>query len=232
MNLRSRKLPRAAFHQFWGSTCHILLASLIKGNAAQYIGKTEHRMLDLHLQRCSVVSSSLQLNSLGPEACKEIRNLLLHDKCVVDTLRWVWRRRACGGGWLPLWWGNQGELYFWWLVDQNQTLTQSRKRKEWVRDIKGWFGADLSRPNQISDFVVMFHLHKLLPSLSLLPSREALLATPDRTCCWGIVSSPLFWRTAGWHGWICNLPWMGTAVQLFCWIDVLGAYTGWSILGA
>nr|XP_013811864.1 PREDICTED: NLR family member X1-like [Apteryx mantelli mantelli] len=32
---------------------------------------------------------SLQLNSLGPDACKEIRDLLLHDKCVVSNLRLV-----------------------------------------------------------------------------------------------------------------------------------------------
>lgn len=31
--------------------------------------------------------NSLQLNSLGPDACKEIRDLLLHDKCVVSNLR-------------------------------------------------------------------------------------------------------------------------------------------------
>lgn len=30
---------------------------------------------------------SLQLNSLGSDACKEIRDLLLHDKCVVSSLR-------------------------------------------------------------------------------------------------------------------------------------------------
>lgn len=30
---------------------------------------------------------SLQLNSLGADACKEIRDLLLHDKCAVTDLR-------------------------------------------------------------------------------------------------------------------------------------------------
>lgn len=30
---------------------------------------------------------SLQLNSLGSDACKEIRDLLLHDKCMVSSLR-------------------------------------------------------------------------------------------------------------------------------------------------
>ena len=29
----------------------------------------------------------LQLNSLGPEACKDLRDLLLHDQCQVTTLR-------------------------------------------------------------------------------------------------------------------------------------------------
>lgn len=31
--------------------------------------------------------SSLQLNSLGPEACRDLRDLLLHDKCQITTLR-------------------------------------------------------------------------------------------------------------------------------------------------
>lgn len=31
--------------------------------------------------------SSLQLNSLGPEACKDLRDLLLHDQCQITTLR-------------------------------------------------------------------------------------------------------------------------------------------------
>lgn len=30
---------------------------------------------------------SLQLNSLGPDACQVIRDLLLHDKCAVSSLR-------------------------------------------------------------------------------------------------------------------------------------------------
>lgn len=31
--------------------------------------------------------SRLQLNSLGPEACRDLRDLLLHDQCQVTTLR-------------------------------------------------------------------------------------------------------------------------------------------------
>ena len=30
---------------------------------------------------------SLQLNSLGPEACRDLRDLLLHDQCQITTLR-------------------------------------------------------------------------------------------------------------------------------------------------
>lgn len=30
---------------------------------------------------------SLQLNSLGPEACRDLRDLLLHDQCQLTTLR-------------------------------------------------------------------------------------------------------------------------------------------------
>lgn len=30
---------------------------------------------------------SLQLNSLGPEACRDLRDLLLHDQCQIATLR-------------------------------------------------------------------------------------------------------------------------------------------------
>lgn len=31
--------------------------------------------------------TSLQLNSLGPDACEELRALLLHAKCAVSDLR-------------------------------------------------------------------------------------------------------------------------------------------------
>lgn len=45
----------------------------------------------LTLQSCHhpllLLCTSLQLNSLGPDACKEIRDLLLHDKCAVSNLR-------------------------------------------------------------------------------------------------------------------------------------------------
>lgn len=30
---------------------------------------------------------SLQLNNLGPEACRDLRDLLLHDQCQITTLR-------------------------------------------------------------------------------------------------------------------------------------------------
>ncbi|OPJ68234.1 NLR family member X1 [Patagioenas fasciata monilis] len=43
------------------------------------------RILFPVLLRCKALY--LQLNSLGSDACKEIRDLLLHDKCVVSSLR-------------------------------------------------------------------------------------------------------------------------------------------------
>ncbi|KAM6432157.1 NLR family member X1 isoform 1-T1 [Liasis olivaceus] len=69
---------------------------------ASVVGTTSHDVEELNLASCHLDVDSLrtlfpillrckklhlQLNSLGPEACKEIRNLLLHDKCVVNTLR-------------------------------------------------------------------------------------------------------------------------------------------------
>lgn len=35
----------------------------------------------------ATLCSSLQLNSLGPEACRDLRELLLHGQCQVTTLR-------------------------------------------------------------------------------------------------------------------------------------------------
>nr|XP_006111262.2 NLR family member X1 [Pelodiscus sinensis] len=69
---------------------------------ASVMGTTSHEVEELNLASCHLDLNSLrilfpvllrcrtlhlQLNSLGPEACKEIRDLLLHDKCVVSTLR-------------------------------------------------------------------------------------------------------------------------------------------------
>ncbi|KAM7082854.1 NLRX1 protein, partial [Ciconia maguari] len=69
---------------------------------ASVMGTTCHEVEELNLTSCNLDTSSLkilfpvllrckalhlQLNSLGPDACKEIRDLLLHDKCVVSNLR-------------------------------------------------------------------------------------------------------------------------------------------------
>ncbi|KFP33968.1 NLR family member X1, partial [Colius striatus] len=69
---------------------------------ASVVGTTCHEVEELNLTSCNLDTSSLrilfpvllrckvlhlQLNSLGSDACKEIRNLLLHDKCVVSHLR-------------------------------------------------------------------------------------------------------------------------------------------------
>ncbi|EMP29005.1 NLR family member X1 [Chelonia mydas] len=69
---------------------------------ASVMGTTSHEVEELNLSSCHLDVNSLrtlfpvllrcqklhlQLNSLGPEACREIRDLLLHDKCVVSTLR-------------------------------------------------------------------------------------------------------------------------------------------------
>ncbi|XP_024052404.2 NLR family member X1 isoform X1 [Terrapene carolina triunguis] len=69
---------------------------------ASVMGTTSHEVEELNLSSCHLDVSSLrtlfpvllrcqklhlQLNSLGPEACREIRDLLLHNKCVVSTLR-------------------------------------------------------------------------------------------------------------------------------------------------
>nr|XP_013812115.1 PREDICTED: NLR family member X1 [Apteryx mantelli mantelli] len=71
---------------------------------ASVMGTTCHEVEELNLTSCNLDTSSLrtlfpvllrckalhlQLNSLGPDACKEIRDLLLHDKCVVSNLRLV-----------------------------------------------------------------------------------------------------------------------------------------------
>ncbi|XP_061449098.1 NLR family member X1 [Rhineura floridana] len=69
---------------------------------ASVVGTTSHEVEELNLASCHLDVNSLrilfpillrckklhlQLNSLGPEACKLIRDLLLHEKCVVSTLR-------------------------------------------------------------------------------------------------------------------------------------------------
>ncbi|XP_074833176.1 NLR family member X1 [Carettochelys insculpta] len=69
---------------------------------ASVMGTTSHEVEELNLASCHLDLNSLrtlfpvllrcqklhlQLNSLGPEACKEIRDLLLHEKCVVSDLR-------------------------------------------------------------------------------------------------------------------------------------------------
>ncbi|XP_040546148.1 NLR family member X1 isoform X4 [Gallus gallus] len=69
---------------------------------ASVMGSTSHEVEELNLTSCNLDASSLrtlfpvllrckflhlQLNSLGPDACKEIRDLLLHDKCAVSNLR-------------------------------------------------------------------------------------------------------------------------------------------------
>ncbi|XP_033027825.1 NLR family member X1 isoform X2 [Lacerta agilis] len=69
---------------------------------ASVVGTTSHEVEELNLASCHLDINSLkilfpvllrckklhlQLNSLGPEACKEIRDLLLHEKCGVSTLR-------------------------------------------------------------------------------------------------------------------------------------------------
>ncbi|NWQ78772.1 NLRX1 protein, partial [Columbina picui] len=74
---------------------------------ASVMGTTCHEVEELNLTSCNLdtrslrilfpsfqschphvsLCISLQLNSLGSDACKEIRDLLLHDKCVVSSLR-------------------------------------------------------------------------------------------------------------------------------------------------
>ncbi|XP_069644116.1 NLR family member X1 isoform X2 [Haliaeetus albicilla] len=69
---------------------------------ASVMGTMCHEVEELNLSSCNLDTSSLrilfpvllrckalylQLNSLGSDACKEIRDLLLHDKCVVSNLR-------------------------------------------------------------------------------------------------------------------------------------------------
>uniref|UniRef100_A0A6J0TJC1 NLR family member X1 isoform X1 n=1 Tax=Pogona vitticeps TaxID=103695 RepID=A0A6J0TJC1_9SAUR len=69
---------------------------------AAVVGTTSHEVEELNLASCHLDVSSLQilfpvllrcrklhlqLNSLGPEACKVIKDLLLHEKCAVNTLR-------------------------------------------------------------------------------------------------------------------------------------------------
>ncbi|NXC48037.1 NLRX1 protein, partial [Penelope pileata] len=69
---------------------------------ASVMGTTCHEVEGLNLSSCNLDTSSLrtlfpvllrckvlhlQLNSLGPDACREIRDLLLHDKCAVSNLR-------------------------------------------------------------------------------------------------------------------------------------------------
>ena len=55
---------------------------------ARGVGSLHAKLLPWFLT-CSLPTfcSSLQLNSLGPEACRDLRDLLLHDQCQVTTLR-------------------------------------------------------------------------------------------------------------------------------------------------
>ncbi|KAH0623318.1 hypothetical protein JD844_031526 [Phrynosoma platyrhinos] len=69
---------------------------------ASVVGTTNHEVEELNLGSCHLDVNRLRIlfpvllrckklhlqqNNLGPEACKEIRDLLLHEKCVVSTLR-------------------------------------------------------------------------------------------------------------------------------------------------
>ncbi|XP_014456380.2 NLR family member X1 [Alligator mississippiensis] len=69
---------------------------------ASVLGTTSHKVEELNLALCHLDADSLrmlfpvllrcktlhlQLNSLGPDACQVIRDLLLHDKCAVSSLR-------------------------------------------------------------------------------------------------------------------------------------------------
>ncbi|XP_003228827.3 NLR family member X1 [Anolis carolinensis] len=69
---------------------------------ASVVGATSHEVEELNLGLCHLDVNSLRIlfpvllrckklhlpqNGLGPEACKVIRDLLLHEKCAVSTLR-------------------------------------------------------------------------------------------------------------------------------------------------
>lgn len=55
---------------------------------AQWVGRLNAKFLSWFLtSSLATFCSSLQLNSLGPEACRDLRDLLLHDQCQITTLR-------------------------------------------------------------------------------------------------------------------------------------------------
>lgn len=131
----SREASWAAFHQLWGTTYPIILASLVKGSTARYIKETD----------------------LGCWTCNS--NVVLLFPPVCSSTVWVQRRARrsgicfcmtnvcstpCGecegwvGGWLPPWQGRQGELYFWWLVGRNQTLKAEREKNGWETSKLVW----------------------------------------------------------------------------------------------
>ncbi|XP_056365656.1 NLR family member X1 isoform X2 [Oenanthe melanoleuca] len=95
---------------------------------ASVMSTTGHEVEELNLTSCNLDSGSLrtlfpvllrckalhlQLNSLGSDACKEIRDLLLHDKCVVSSLRLANN---------PV--GEQGARYLAEALARNRSLTQ------------------------------------------------------------------------------------------------------------
>lgn len=51
------------------------------------MGRFYAKLLPWFLTSPATFCSSLQLNSLGPEACRDLRDLLLHDQCQITTLR-------------------------------------------------------------------------------------------------------------------------------------------------
>ncbi|NXI88050.1 NLRX1 protein, partial [Rhipidura dahli] len=95
---------------------------------ASVMSSTCHEVEELNLTSCNLDSGSLrtlfpvllrckalhlQLNSLGSDACKEIRDLLLHDKCAVSSLRLANN---------PV--GEQGARYLAEALAGNRSLTQ------------------------------------------------------------------------------------------------------------
>lgn len=55
---------------------------------ARWVGRLHAELLPWFLtSSLPTFCCSLQLNSLGPEACRDLRDLLLHDQCQVTTLR-------------------------------------------------------------------------------------------------------------------------------------------------
>ncbi|NXI51782.1 NLRX1 protein, partial [Chloroceryle aenea] len=91
--IRSLRTVNLSFVKMTPLKCSVL---------ASVMGTTCHEVEELNLTSCNLDTSSLRIlfpvllrckalhlqqNSLGSDACKEIRDLLLHDKCVVTNLR-------------------------------------------------------------------------------------------------------------------------------------------------